>query len=158
MSVNHSQDSDHIHHPQTFPPALYNLSLPPPRLPNTDVRSIIIDLFAFSRVKWSRTGCVFFFFFFFWVCLFHLGQLLWDPSMFLRWWSLLLLLSGTPSDEYTLISLSRCLLMDICVVSSFWLSHIRPLWTFCTSRHTTFSLLPGKSLRGGASGSESRCV
>ena len=27
--------------------------------------------------------------------------------MFLRWWSLLLLLSGTPSDEYTLISLSR---------------------------------------------------
>ena len=65
MSANHSQDSDHIHHPQTFPLALYNLSLPPPCLPNTDVRSIIIDLFAFSRVKWSRTGCGFLF-----VCLF----------------------------------------------------------------------------------------
>ena len=71
MSANHSQDGDHIHHPQTFPLALYNLSLPPPRLPNTDVRSIIIDLFAFSRVKWSRTGCVFFFCLF--VCLFFLS-------------------------------------------------------------------------------------
>ena len=125
MSANHSQDSDPIHHPQTFPPALFNLSLAPPHLPSADVCSVIIDLFAFSRVKRSHAGCVCVcvcvWFFFFPVCLFHLGQLIWDPSMFLRRWSLLLLLSGTPSDEYTLISLPRCLLMDICVVSSFWL-------------------------------------
>lgn len=156
MSANHSQDSDHIHHPQTFPPALYNPSLPHPRLPRQPlmcVRSLWTCLPFLELNGPIQDVC-------FLVCLFDLVQLLWDSSMFLRWWSFPLLLSGTPSDGYTLISLSRCLLMDICVVSSFWLSHIRPLWTFCTSSRTDVRFLFCRvNLWGvGTSGSESRCV
>lgn len=65
------------------------------------------------------------------------------PSFCAEWYPI--------DTEYTLISLPRCLLMDICVISSFWLFTQGHCEHFVQVVLLTFSLLPGKSLRGGVS-------
>lgn len=124
-NYHYTQDKNFHHTPQ-FPYASLNFISPPP-IP----RQLLIDLL----INWHflefyiNEGvldvfflCVFFFFF---AWLLSLSVMIWDSSTLLRSNNLL---RGVPSDGCTTLSLSTHPLMDVSIVSGFWLLGIKLLW------------------------------